>query len=298
MKKTILICGASGLIGRALLPKIRAKYELRELSSNPERRAPERGIFHWDIARNIIDEEALNNVDVIIYLSGAAVSKRWTRAHKERILESRGGGLDLIREKLESRSEQIEQLISASAIGIYPHHPERLWSEVDVLRPNGFLEESVAHWESAIFRFESVAERVCALRTSLVLDNHGGALPPMKKAVKWFASAAFGKGDQWMPWISLPDLVSLYAMALEEEWRGIYNAVTDNIRNKELMKLLSHEHDRPYWPIGIPKFVLKLILGENGALPYLSTKIDGEKIRKAGFHPKDPEIGALIRKLK
>jgi len=299
MKEIVLVCGASGLIGKSLVPLlIKNGYTVRELSSNPNKRDPREGVFYWNIEDGELDYGALDGVNVIIYLSGASISKRWTPAHKKAILVSRGRGLDLLRSTLKKKGLRIQQLISASAIGIYPDDPEHLWTESDPLEPSEFLEKSVRDWEESINAFAEVSDKVCALRTSIVLDKMGGALPRMVQAVRLFASAPFGSGRQWMPWISLKDISSLYLFALENRLEGTYNAVCDNVRNKDLMRTLSRVHHRPYWPVGIPKFILRIILGENGVLPYISTRVDSSKIRSTGFSFGDADLEVLLKEQK
>ena len=295
MSETILICGASGLIGRPLKKALEAKgYNIKSLTSSKPNSDPSSGIYYWDIPSSYIEKEAFDGVSSIIYLSGAPISKRWTKSHKKRIIESRSGGLDLIRSTIERWGLSVKRLISSSAIGIYPHSPEFEYRESDRLSPKGFFEESIGLWEESIFRFKGVVDHVCAIRTAVVLDRRGGALPRMTEAVKLFVGAPFGSGQQWMPWVSLNDLVRLYIFALENSLNGRYNANVANVRNIDLMKELGAIYNRPIWSLGIPKFILRMLLGASGVLPYISTNVSSEKIRSVGFEFEDTDLSKLL----
>lgn len=92
---TILVSGATGLIGRALVERLRAHgHTVRRLvrpSSDPL--ADDRS---WDPARGRLDPSALDGVTAVVHLAGEPVAHRWTAARKAAIRDSRVQGTTLL----------------------------------------------------------------------------------------------------------------------------------------------------------------------------------------------------------
>lgn len=84
----VVVSGASGLIGSALVPHLRsAGHEVIRLV----RRAPASpDEASWDPATGTVDLGSIGGVDAVVNLSGAGVGdKRWTDAYKTEIRSSR-----------------------------------------------------------------------------------------------------------------------------------------------------------------------------------------------------------------
>ncbi len=129
---SVLISGGSGLIGQHLCKKLQEHgYEVAILSrsSKPNTHTPS---YFWDIDRNEIDREAINNCDFIIHLAGVNIGeKRWTTRRKQEILNSRVKSIDLIFNNLDKKNK-LKAFISASAIGYYGAlTSEHIFTETD-----------------------------------------------------------------------------------------------------------------------------------------------------------------------
>ena len=90
----IAVTGASGLIGSALLPELRAADHdvlrlVRRAPSGPDE-------VEWDPSSGTIDEGGLAGVDAIVHLAGFNLGTRWTAARKQLILDSRVEGTRLV----------------------------------------------------------------------------------------------------------------------------------------------------------------------------------------------------------
>ena len=107
----------------------------------------------------------------------------------------------------------------------------------------------------------------------------------MEKPIKYFAGAALGSGKQWMPWIHLDDIVKIFTKATEDnQMIGAYNASSPvPVTNKTFTKVLANQLNRPVWPINVPAFVLKALLGEMSILPLMSNHTKADKLIETGF---------------
>ena len=129
-----------------------------------------------------------------------------------------------------------------------------------------------------------MGSKVAKVRIGLVLAKDGGALPEIVKPIKFGAGAAFGDGKQWQSWIHVQDLASIFMYVLQYQLEGIYNGVAPNaVTNKELTKAAASVLQRPLILPNIPRFVMKLALGEMHILLFESQRVSSQKIEDKGF---------------
>ena len=285
----VLITGATGLVGRKITELCRQRgYEVHFLSRGKDQLdgIPGAQGFYWDPARGEIDSSCFDGVDVIINLAGAPIATRWTTANKERILNSRVQSLNTLYQGLrQAGSEDIHSLISASAIGIYPHSYTTYYTEKDTEISEKFAGQVVREWEEQARKFESIIPKVAMVRIGLVLSDQGGALPKMAGPVKSFVGASFGSGEQWQSWIHIEDLSNLILFIAENELSGIYNGVAPNpVTQNKLIKEIAKVLNRPLFLPNIPKFVVKLMLGEMSEIVTSSQRVSSKKVESLGFN--------------
>lgn len=283
----ILITGATGLVGKAL-----TKLLLHEgisvhyltTSKNKLEDRPNYTGYYWNPEKGQIDESALIGVDAIVHLAGATISKRWTDNYKQEIIESRTLSANLLFNLLRKNPHQVKQIVSASAIGIYKSSLDKVYREDSAEKDSGFLGHVVQKWEEGADKFKLLGLKVCKVRTGLVLSEDGGALPQMVKPISLYVGSPFGTGKQFMSWIHIDDLVRIYAFALQRQLEGVYNATAPNpVTNKDFTKMLATRLHKPLFMPNVPKFVMKLMLGEMHELLFSSQHINSEKLRDAGF---------------
>lgn len=283
----VLITGATGLVGEELTKLLLQNgIEINYLTTSKEKieSQPNFQGFYWNPSQGIIDEACLVGVCSIINLAGASIAKRWTKKYKQQIVESRTLALNLLYSTLKNHTHQITQIISASAIGVYPDDELRYYKEDFEDFKNTFLANVVLKWEDSANQFERLGLHVCKLRIGLVLSTHGGALPQMIAPYKMYLGSGFGSGKQWQSWIHIHDLVRLFLFALHHNLTGIYNAVAPNpITNNQLNAVISEALDKPILVPNVPAFVLKLLLGEMHTLLLESQHVSSEKIEEEGF---------------
>lgn len=286
--QNILITGGSGLVGQRITDQLEKKgYQVAWLSRSEQ---SGRKSFRWNVEKQKIDSEAMEWADAVIHLAGAGVAeKRWSPKRKKLILESRTQSTRLLFDSIENATKRPNAFISASAVGYYGFNTGT--SQIEENSPSGsdFLAQVVIAWENEAKRMEQLQLRTVLLRIGIVLDAEGGALGEMLKPP---VAAPLGSGDQWMSWIHIEDLASMFVFALEKTTlQGIYNAVGPNpATNQQLTQAAASAKGKPYLGIGVPGFLLKLVLGEMAAMVLGGNRVSSQKIQKAGFEFDFPEL--------
>lgn len=277
----ILITGATGLVGSELVSLLLQNgIEVHYLTTSKDKIIKEDKYhgFFWNPEQGIIDENAFLGVDAIINLAGASISKRWTNAYKQEIIESRIASSNTLYKALKENPHQVKQIVSASAIGIYPNNPKVVYTEDFKAYDDNFLSNVVIKWEQSVDKFQQLNIKVCKLRTGIVLAKNGGALQEMIKPVKLGLGAAFGTGNQISSWIHIHDLAAMYRFAVKNNWEGTFNAVAPNpVTNQALTILLAKKLHKPLFLPNIPRFVMRLMLGEMHQLLFSDQNVSAQK---------------------
>ena len=298
---TVLITGATGLIGQKIVNQCHAEgINVHYLTTSKSKLSTEANYkgFYWNPRTNDIDHKCFEGVTAIINLVGASISKRWTDSYKKEILESRTKTAQLLQDSIKAHNYTIEQVISASAIGIYPTSLTNYYDETHTEVSSSFLGAVVEEWETAVDGFNTIGCKVAKIRIGLVLAKDGGALPEIIKPMKFGAGAAFGDGKQWQSWIHVEDLAALFVYALQNNFEGIYNGVAPNpVSNQELTKAAASVLDRPLFLPNIPKFPMKLALGDMHMLLFESQRVSSQKIEAEGFHFKYANLKPALEDL-
>ncbi len=283
--KKILLSGASGLVGRKLAEKLKQNgYNVEVLV---RRNSPSYGFksYVWDYENNYLEKGALDNVHAFIHLAGARISKRWTIKNRLEIYESRIDSLEFIFEQMKAQNCHPETVITASAIGYYGQSTNNHIYTEDDLSGTDFLSFICSTWEDQVKQFEKLGVRTVAIRTAAVLSKTGGFVEEIKKPLQYNMGVILGNGKQYLPWIHIDDLVSIYIKALEDKSiNGPYNAsAPDYVDNRTFTKkLASRLHKLVLIPM-VPKQVLKLTLGNMSTLVTEGSRISPQKIINKGF---------------
>lgn len=285
----IAITGASGLIGSALVGKLKSDgYTVQRLVRRPTVSAEE---IYWNPSSSEIDLEALSGVDAVIHLAGAGVGdKRWTKKYKSEILNSRLLGTTTIANAVAEVKPKV--FISSSAIGWYGETGNRAVTESD-RGGDDFLAAVCREWEAAADLAGNV--RTVKIRTGLVLDPTGGALGRMLPLFRFGLGGKLGNGKQWWSWITLHDQLRAIQYVLEnEEISGAVNLTSPNpVTNQEFTSALARALRRPaLFPA--PAFALKVALGGFSTEILGSKKVLPNALQEAGFTFDFPHIGPAL----
>lgn len=297
----ILITGGTGLIGTEIIRQANSLgWDVHYLSRQRTRIEKDEHVrgFHWNPATGEIDVACFDGVQAIINLAGANVARRWTVAYKETILESRINSLRTLRHALKRiPNHQVTHLVSASAIGIYPDSATDLYTESGP-ETDSFLGTVVRQWEREADTFAALGLKVAKIRIGLVLSRGSGALPPMIRAVRSFTAATFGRGDQWQSWIHCQDVATLFIFTIEKKLEGVFNGVAPNpVKQKTLLREVARILKRPVILPGVPRFFMRIILGEMSALLYESQRVSSKKIESLGFPFAYPNLNQALNAL-
>ena len=302
MAATVLITGATGLVGKKLIAHLLNKgYKVHILTTQKALSSTETNIhyFYWNPQNKTIDLSCFEGAEAVVNLAGSPIAQRWTKSAKASILNSRVQALNVLADAIKENNFPIKHLISASAIGIYPDSKTNYYQEDDVVSENcSFLRTVVQKWEAAANQFESLNIKSTILRIGIVLDNNGGALPKIMTPIQNYFGAVLASGEQWQSWIHSDDLVAMFIYVLESKRYGVFNAVAPNpVRQSELTKTIGHVIKKPIFLPNIPEFMLKLILGGMSAVVLESQRVCSKKIQSIGFKFDYHELSAALNDL-
>lgn len=294
----IAVTGASGLIGGALLPALRADgHEVVTLVRRTPRTADE---HRWDPQHHRIDPAVLADVDAVINLAGTPIRPRpFTSSYKERLLTSRLDSTTTISAALAEAAAadpgRRRVLLSASAVGYYGDTGSRTVTETD---PAGtdFLAQVCAQWEAATAPAETAGIRVAHLRSGLVLDRSAMLMQFLGPVFRLGLGGRMGNGRQYWPWISLVDEIGAMRHLLTADVSGPVNLTgPEPVTNAEFVAELGRQMHRPT-PLPVPAFALKFALGEFGR----SSVVGGQRalpvrLQESGYTFTHPDLSSALR---
>jgi len=292
----IVVTGASGLVGRALVPALRDNgFEVLRLV---RRTAKAQDEARWDPEAGTIDTEALHGVTGAVHLAGDNIADgRWTDSKKSKIRDSRVRGTRLIAGALAGLSPKPRVLVSASAIGYYGTRGSETLDERSA-SGTGFLASVCRDWEAATSPAQEAGIRVVLARVGVVLASEGGALEKMKIPFLLGVGGRIGDGTQYMSWISLPDLVSAMVFALQrDDLEGPVNCVAPTpVTNSDFSATLGRVLKRPA-ALPVPKFALRLAVGSEMANEMLigGARVIPAELHAHGFEWQHPTLEPALR---
>ncbi len=294
----ILVTGASGLVGRQLVPELRKRGHTVNILVRRKPKTPDE--FYWNYRKRELDKGALEGVESIIHLAGATIGKKWTHEYKQELISSRVDSANFLFDRCTLADLSLKSFISASGINYYgTFTSDQILDEDSEIVKLDFLSDLCRKWESAALHFKTISNRTVILRTAPVLSARGGTLEKLNMITNLNLGSGIGKGTQWFNWVHLDDLVNMYVEAAENpKFNGNYNAVADEIpTNREFMRKLAEARGKLFLPINVPAFLLKMILGEMSEIILEGTRVSNKKIKSRGFDFKYPELTQAFKAL-
>jgi uncharacterized protein (TIGR01777 family) len=273
----IIIAGGSGFLGSALTQQlVDGNHEVVVLTRQQPHSLPRQpGVTYvtWSPdGRGGPWATTLEGAGAIVNLSGESIAaRRWSKKQKDKIRESRLAATRSLTTAIRGSRQPPAVLVSGSAVGYYGNRGEETLTEASA-PGDDFLAEICRQWEAAASDVAHLT-RVALIRTGVVLDRHGGALPKMLPPFLIFAGGPIGSGRQYMSWIHRDDWVRLVAWTITTEGvRGAVNATSPSpVTNNEFSKALGQALKRPSL-LPAPGFALKLALGEMADALLLSSQ--------------------------
>jgi uncharacterized protein (TIGR01777 family) len=293
----ILVTGASGLIGTALVSSLASSGHAVTRLVRGQQTAQEK-TARWDPMAGTIDAGAIEGVDAVVHLAGENIAERWTPAKKAKIRDSRVKGTQLLSETLIRLSPTPKTLVSASAIGYYGDRGAAILTE-DSVSGRGFLSEVCRAWEAATEPAQQRGIRVVQLRLGVVLSPDGGALAKILPPFRLGLGGVLGSGQQYMSWIALDDVIGVIQHVITTDaLQGPTNAAAPRaVSNQEFTKTLGKVLGRPT-AIPLPAFAARLMFGEMADEVLLaSARIQPVKLLASGYQFRYPELEGALRHL-
>lgn len=293
----ILISGASGLIGSALIDFLSlAKYEVYKLTRVRSGLLPHE--IPWDPHLGLITPALLEGFDGVVHLAGESIVGRWTKHKKEEILRSRVDGTRLLADTLSRLKKPPRVWISASAIGFYGNSFPNVLDEGSP-QGKGFLAKVCGEWEKATQEAASTGIRTVLLRIGVVLSTQGGMLKRVLLPFKCGFGGVLGNGSQYMSWIDIQDLVGMiYYLLKQNDLAGPVNAVSPHpVTNRTFTETLARLLHRPAF-FRIPPWALSCLFGEAAEELFLSNqRVEPTLLAEKGFLFRYPQIEESLKHL-
>lgn len=293
----ILVSGATGFIGSALVPALRQDgNEVHQMIRLD--RVAHSGDVVWKPMQGFIQHRRLDRLDAVIHLAGENIFGRWTQHKQQEIRDSRVASTQFLAHCLAELNCPPKVFLCASAIGYYGSRGEELLTEQSP-PGEGFLAEVCRQWETACEAARQAGIRTVNLRFGAVLGKDGGAMGQMLPIFRKGLGGPIGDGRQWMSWISIQDLIGAVRFCMENESiTGPVNITApEPVQNKEFTKTLGHVLHRPA-VMHVPKLALRLKFGQLADDVLLaSARVIPEKLTATGFQFSCPTLEVALTDL-
>jgi uncharacterized protein (TIGR01777 family) len=297
----IVVTGGTGFIGRALCAALTngghsVSVLTRHIGQVLHRPDMHVNSVEWNARDTGSWEQVLEGTDAVINLAGAPIAEaRWTDARKQLITDSRVLTTRLLVRALSRCSSKPTTFISASGIGYYGASDDRCLDE-GAMRGRGFLADLCLAWETEALRAAEFGARVVILRTGMVLEQDGGALPKMLLPFRLFAGGPIMPGSQWVSWIHKRDHIDLIQWALATTTvSGPINAVApEPVTMNTFCDVLGQVLHRPSW-LPVPEFALNVLLGELGTLMATGQRVIPAKAIAEGYTFQYPTLEPALQ---
>ncbi len=293
---SVVVTGASGLIGHGLVPYLTTQGHIvtRLVRGVPQRRDE----AHWNPDRGEFDH-TLEGTDAVIHLAGEPIGTgKWSAGKKSDIIKSRVAGTRLIAEQCAACKKPPATLLCASAVGFYGDRGDSLLSE-DAGRGGDFISGVCAAWEEAARPAIDRGIRVVFMRIGVVLHPQGGALGRYLTPARLGLGGIIGSGTQYISWISMDDMIgAIDHFLFNPEISGPVNvAAPEPARNREFVESLAGALGRPA-AFSLPACLIRLTFGQMGREVLLSsTRVSTQKLIDSGYRFRHVSIGSAFRAL-
>lgn len=289
----VVVTGASGLVGSALIDELRKRSTtITAVSRNPGSRPQTAGVtwIGWDGLTDAVAVAA-----GVVHLAGAGiVDKRWSASRKAELRSSRVERTRQVVEAINESGEKPAALVTASAIGYYGDTGERVVTE-NTAPGNDFLARLCQDWEGAAADAEV---RTVNLRFGIVLSAAGGALARLLLPFRFGLGGPIGRGRNFWSWVHIDDVVGLIMHALTStDLSGAVNATAPSpVRNADFSRALGAALGRPAL-LPVPPHALQLLLGEAATVLTCSQRVMPDRALASGYQFQHSELEPALRNL-
>ena len=294
----IAIAGASGFVGTALTRLLLdAGHQVTGLGTSASHPLQPAAHFTWLSADTTLAgtwQAAVSQADAVVNLAGRTIFKRWSRAYKAQIIDSR---ILSTRNIVSAMNGEDKILISTSAVGYYGSRGDQALAE-HATPGTDFLARLSVDWEKTALDAEKQGVRVAIMRFGVVLGAGGGALAQMLPAFRMFAGGPLGSGRQWLSWIHMADLLAAIEFLLDRDnAQGPYNFCAPGaVRQKDFARSLGAALGRPA-VVPAPSLALRLMMGEVAGVLLASQKVRPDRLIADGFTFRFADVDSALADL-
>ncbi len=288
----IVVAGASGLIGSALVDALRADgVQVTTLVRRPAA-APDE--VEWLTGPEPLHPDVLAGAAAVVGLNGASIGRfPWTSGYQSTLLWSRVTPTRTLAAALRKLGPDAPAFVSASAVGYYGSAPGRRLTEA-APRGTGFLADLCGEWENAA-QAAGPHARVALLRTAPLVHPQG-VLKPLLLLTRLGLAGPIGRGTQVWPWISLEDEVRAIRHVIDGSVEGPVNlAGPTRATANDLGFALARRMNRPY-ALRAPAWAMRLVLGPDATDAILTSDahVVPEVLERTGFAFTHPTVESVI----
>lgn len=280
----IFITGGTGLIGSTLIHNLLDQgHSIAVLSRNIIKAEQKLG-SKVDFFSTLESMNTLDDYDAVINLAGEPlIGKRWTERQKEKLCNSRWNITQGLTELIKRSNKPPRVFISGSAVGYYGAQNSKILDE-NAVPHDEFSYQLCNKWEQLALDAQSEQTRVCILRTGIVLSKSGGMLPLMLLPFRMGLGATLGKGDQYISWIHMQDMVNAINFLLNtSQAQGIFNLSAPNPEtNRYFSNTLADTINRPRI-FCVPSIILKIVMGEVAVMVTKGQRVMPQHLLALGF---------------
>ena len=301
----IVIAGAGGVVGRALLDASAERFERVVLTRGGTEPTGVEAV-HWSPSAAHDDDDAelerladaIDGADALVNLAGSSIAAgRLDEAHVQRLMESRVQAGATLFEACRRAATPPPVWFQASGVDIYGDGGERELDENASIDGEGPISRVGRAWEASADPARAFA-RVILGRIGVVLAPDAPAWQKLLLPIRLFVGGPLGSGRQWFPWIEAGDLARAMLFLIESpEAEGPYNLVAEPARQIEVTRAAAKRLRRPAI-VPAPAFALRLALGQLADVLLLSSKrAVPRRLREAGFTFEAPTIDEAVQRL-
>lgn len=298
----VLIAGATGLIGRALLKELLAQqHQVIVLTRNIQNASRSLNFANGRVIFTDYKTGWRNNaIDIVINLAGSPITRVWTPQQKKKVLNSRLLSTDYIFIRCQQNKIKPRLWLTISSTGYYGHQGSEIIEEGSGSFHKDFLQDVAEQIESNARKIGSLVERHCVLRVGIVLDPDFGFLGRIMPLYRRHLGGVMGSGKQYIPWIHIKDVVKAFFFLINNEHcSGIYNLSAPNpCQQRDFSSCLSEAVGKNNF-LHVPSFLVRCILGQRSALVLNSQNVIPRHLLNDGFvfdHPRlEPALQDLLQ---
>jgi uncharacterized protein (TIGR01777 family) len=296
----ILIAGASGFIGHALVRSLKIDHHITVLGRNKPTLQREFSNAATCCTWDELYQLDAKQFDAIINLCGFNIaSSRWNETVKKQIIDSRVNTSTLLIHWI-IKNQAKPHFICANAVGIYglqDNNDPSAFDEDSLINTNNppdYLSEIGVRWQEALTPAAEYGIPVTTARFGVVLQKGQGMLKKLYPSFYVGLGAIIGDGEQSLSWVHINDVVGALTFLLNKpELTGAFNLTSPYpVSQQKFAHELATCLHRPLF-LKIPSFFIRLLLGEMGECLLLKgQRVLPKRLLEAGYqfqYPKLPE---------